>query len=215
MSDQKKKKTTDYYIFNALFHCRVPYLDQFSKEELRDRPLPTTFIPEVDRRVMNQMVDRMLTIAQMADMFARGARIQVLNPADTKTIYQYIYDHLAAWLDYSKRTVHNVAPPLEDLEKLDALAAAVYKHARHTMMTDIHDSPLVRALRSRNQLVKKPTLKPIENMTVPNGELAEPEKQVLPEHTSMAENFSRRLPRPSGDKAHIPVTGGPKWRMKS
>lgn len=124
-------KTSDWYIFEPIFMVRVPAEALRTENEVRVLGTHTTFNKRVDATLSRAMTTVYLNIARMADLFANGHPVSVVNHADCKTIFEYTQNHLDTWAKLLQGTVNRPHAPFDDLQKLDQFAASVFNHARH------------------------------------------------------------------------------------
>lgn len=146
----EEQRNTAYYLFSRVerYHCRLRGMDTRSVEHIRFFGTPTSGDPDYDREMRNEIVDRFLTIAEMACYFRDGITVRVKHRADTKKIYERITDHLIAWRDALSSLNHPQAP-IEDLLTLDEFAHKVYEHAKWHFKDPYTTSLLERAMNAR------------------------------------------------------------------
>lgn len=141
------QRTTAYYLFHNLFLCRVPNIQTMSSEYIRLHGMPSTGDPALDKHAAGEMVMRMITINRMMELVTSGARIEVVNKDDTKSIYEYITNHLTAWKTELRYTMGHPNPKVvRDLIEMDNFANLVYEHAKYHFSPDAIDSDLARKL---------------------------------------------------------------------
>ena len=126
---KESQRTTDWYIFNKLYMCMVKNIDSMSVDYIRMFGHPASGDDQSDRETANELVIRMLSIEQMAEYYKNGVTVQIVNPKDTKDIYERISAHLLAWKEMMRTSFNNRAAPVDDLLLLDKLATVVYSHA--------------------------------------------------------------------------------------
>lgn len=156
-----EKRDTRFYLFNKLFRCKVPNIQSMSVDYIRHHGMPTVGIPEYDRTMANELVDRMLSVAQMVDYHRRGVEVRVTTRDDTKEIYDVITNHLLAWKRALEATRHPIDAPIDDLIALDEFANVVYPHAQPFFTKEAVDSLLARRITgvskfSRDNLLAAP-----------------------------------------------------------
>lgn len=185
----ENQRDTRWYLWHPQFMCRVPNIQTMSAEYIKYFGMPSTGIDQYDRQTANEMIYRMLTVNEMVDFFAQGTSIEVCNRADTKTIYEYIKNHLMAWRQELENGFHIRNAPLEELQTLDKFAKVVYEHAQYHFDKPFVDSILARqmgTLVSANRdtiITKKP--KALQQAEAPVQPPA-----GAPGHVSMAEVFA-------------------------
>ena len=190
----KEQRGTEWYLFNSLFKCRVPFQQSRSIENIKHYGTPSSGDMSRDKETASELVMRMLTIDQMLTYYKNGVPITVVDRKDTKAIYDIIHNHLLAW----KNIFHNSLNPgdtqlLQDLVDLDAFANVVYAHAKFEMTKEFVDSVLAKRLGgamrvTRGNLFNKPSPLPNENKMTQEEILA----QRFPDRQSMGDIFARR-----------------------
>lgn len=140
----ESQRDTRWYLWNPMFMCRVSNIQSMSTDYIRHFGMPSSGIEEYDRQTANELVVRMLTINDMVEYFKNAVTIRVVNRADTKTIYEYISNHLQAWRRELENGFHTRGAPLEELQTLDRFANVVYEHAQWHF-----DKPFIESLFAR------------------------------------------------------------------
>lgn len=192
-----EKRDTRFYLFNKLFRCKVPNIQSMSPEYIRHIGMPTVGIPEYDRSMANELVDRMLSVAQMVDYHQKGVEVRVCNPADTAAIYDIVTNHLLAWKRALEATRHFVDAPIDDLIALDEFANIVHPHAKPFFTKDVMDSLLARRITSVSKFSRENVL-PAPKLEVKRSSetsAAQPEPSPEEGRESMAKVFAARRRR--------------------
>lgn len=184
------KRTTAWYIFFKKFRCQLPNIDTYSKDYVRNFGMPSSGDLAIDRQLANEIVDRLLSIAEIAEYHSSGTNIRVVHYEDTKEIYERITDHLNFWKKEMEDSYHPVTVPMEDLIKLDKLAAAVHPHAKYQFTTEIVESIMSRKM-SNMMRVSRRNIMGAAPTTAPAGEEAKPVDNTH-QHVSMAELFAEQ-----------------------
>lgn len=191
----ESERDTRWPIFNSLFYCRIPYLASRTVEDIKQFGMPISGDAAYDRQTANELVHRMITIAQMIDYYKRGVRVEIVDPAETKKIYEHISAHLTAWANVLEGSVNRGNAPIDDLLLMDNFANAIYAHAKYHFPKEQVDSVFARSLGGvlgmsrRNILGSKPVVK----------EEGREEPPAYPERRSFSEIFSqRRTTTPTG-----------------
>ena len=180
---KESQRTTDWYIFNKLYMCMVKNIDSMSVDYIRMFGHPASGDDQSDRETANELVIRMLSIEQMAEYYKNGVTVQIVNPKDTKDIYERISAHLLAWKEMMRTSFNNRAAPVDDLLLLDKLATVVYSHAGPLLTTTDVQSLLARRTGGVMSISRENIMKPLNDV----GEVET--KKVVPERVSMAEAF--------------------------
>lgn len=186
---------TDYYIFEKMFHCRVPFNQSRSVDHIKHFGTPTCGDPERDRATANELVDRMLTISRMVKYWKEGVHVYVKNRDDCKLIYEYISNHLQAWKNVLENSLNVGDAPIQDLIDLDQFASVVYSHAKYQFTQQWVEDVLQRRMSqvlnvSRSQLFvpKTPQVSP-EDTRSDEERLAE----QYPDRQALGDVFAKRL----------------------
>lgn len=192
-----EQRDTRWYLWNARFQCRVPFLQSQALASLKHFGLPTSGDTRLDRSMRDELVERALCIDEMVELFKQGVTVGVIQPKDTVKIYEHISAHLTKWKDLMMYRMNRGDAPIEDLVLLDQLAQAVYPHAQSQFGTDVVDSFLARNISSvmrfnRGEVFKPKHLAEVE-MTEEERERARLQSQ--PQRESMADIFSSFRPR--------------------
>lgn len=201
----ESQRDTRWWIWKKKFLCSIPNLQSMSVEYLQHFGMPVSGNPEYDRQIASELVQRMLTIAEMIEFFNNGVTVRVCNYKDTKEIYERISDHLNTWKQHLEESWHTKGAPIDDLILMDKFAVSVYKHAKYQFTQEIVDSLLAKRMStmfrvSRQQLMGDGPKPKIINA----GEKPEEkEEKKYPERTSMAEIFASH---------RALINGGAKWK---
>lgn len=198
-----EQRTSAWYLFHELFLCRVQRIQTLSLEEMREFGTPTSGDPEFDKQMRNERVDRMLPIcsssgSSMLDYWEQGVTVGIANEKDTKTIYEYISNHLEAWKTHLSVEINVRGAPLEDLVKLDKFANVVHKHARYHFTQEYVDSIMGRQIEAIPHAVQN-VLRPYEEVirigqpTVqPTADEAQKQlEEQYPNRVSLSDAFQR------------------------
>jgi hypothetical protein len=130
----EKCEDTTKLIFDHLFKCRVRGIDITSEDEMRAYGNYTTFDRGIDHALMDDIRIVYWPISRMADTFAEGAQVGIVDYKDTEIIYDYVTRHLNAWQRHLREGVNTGNAPLDDLLKLDRFANSVYEHAKYLLV---------------------------------------------------------------------------------
>ena len=137
MSKYTRKKVIEYSligkIFEQLFRIKVPLNSTMSAEWIRiNGGMYVTGSRYWDDKVNTQWQELYVTISKMVDYARQGVPIAVVNPSDTKNIYDNIQQYLEnAAYQFSKMYDPGAySETLQDLTDLDRLAQVVYNHAK-------------------------------------------------------------------------------------
>lgn len=121
---------TDHYIFVPIFMVTVPQEALRTEEEVRVLGTPTTMNRRIDAVLSRQRTTTYMNIAKMATLASKGWAIGIVKHEDCKTIYDYVQNHLDAWVQLLGHSIHRPNAPYEDLYILDQFAQQIFQHAR-------------------------------------------------------------------------------------
>lgn len=203
----ESERTAAWYIWNKLFRCRVNAFKARSIEHVEHFGVPASGDPLYDQAMMQEEVQRMLTINQMVEFFRQGLTVGVCDHKDTVKIYEHISAHLIEWKNKLEHGWHTRNAPIEDLILMDKFATAVHKHARHQFTREMVDSIIARRMgstlrRSRDTILGNGPKAEVINK-IEGEEKKEEEGPKFPERQSMADIFAA--------KSDV-INGFPKWR---
>ncbi|MBE0438212.1 MAG: hypothetical protein IBX57_00400 [Gammaproteobacteria bacterium] len=151
----KKNHSTAHILFKYYYKVYIPQAHLYSKEYITTFGIPTSGDREVDRNLANAKTLTQMTIVEMAEYLDEGANLTLEEPEKSVEIYKVVKDHLSNWQRLINNPYEEVEVPVEDLRKLDALAAEVFKIARIYMKEEPTGSKLfdnLNALTSRRFL---------------------------------------------------------------
>jgi len=138
-------------IFQYYIDCLIPQLYLIDQSFAEQFGLQTSMDEAVDSGRMNAPVMARLTVAQMADKTRQGAQIALLNPEDSKQIYEWIRDHVSDWHDALLMDPNRRDAPVEDLAILEEFAEQLFPMARLYMESQPTSSKLFNALERMNK----------------------------------------------------------------
>lgn len=199
----ENERDTRWYLWNPKFLCKIPLIQTMSVEYLQHFGMPSSGDKVLDNIAANELVHRMFTINDIVEHHRLGHRVGVVRAEDTKTIYEYVSNHLNAWKQKLEQELNTRAAPIDDLVALDQLAVAVYKHARHQFTREYVDSVLARRISSTLRVSRDRILKPRAPEAVTINGIEEVKQEKLPEHDSLADLFLGKQAR---------IQGAPRWR---
>lgn len=202
-----EQRGTAYWIFEELFVCQIPYIQMLDLEELQEYGMPTSGDASYDYGTANEMRQIMIPISEMVKYYAKGVQVYVVDPADTKRIYERISDHLIAWKEKLSKSLNMSGAPLEDLKLMDQFANAVYEHAKYQFTDDTISSLLSRQVDPRHHDLNR-LIANIEGPILTAEEVQkQEEEEKYPQRESLADFFQPyRNAKPLAKKT---VSNGP------
>lgn len=223
---QEEQLDTRHYIFNMLFHVRIPYIQMLSIQEIKDFGMSHCGVASFDKQTANEHRDIMIPIAKMAEYFKNGAQIYIPLESDIKLIYEHITNHLNAWKNEIRNNLHIGSAPIEDLKLLDQFGNAIYEHAKYQFTDEIVGSltgilpekfkrlsRVSQLLRTPDQINNQPkTISPGKNVTILGdvvNEFARPSEPVVQEREfPKRETLDKFLDNHQKNPSHLPSLNG-------
>jgi len=133
-----KEHTTSFKIFNYPFVCRIPMVNTMDEFTINEYGTFTSGNETTDMQIATELVENMITIADMAELHKNDVQFFIANPrVDAEKIYSIIVEHLKAWVTRSSVQINGPKPPIEDLILLDSLAAEIYKTSKIFMRSEV------------------------------------------------------------------------------
>lgn len=137
------KHSAAYKIFHYKFICSIAAMHLQRQEHLEVFGYVTSGDAKVDRALAHAEMHVQLTIAAMAQFYDEGIPFKLVDPKDSVKIYQTIHQHLMDWKQHIEFS-STFEAPIDELRKLDAVAAEVYGHARFHMQSAPYHGVLLR-----------------------------------------------------------------------
>lgn len=138
-------------IFLYYIDCFIPQMYLVDHAFVEQFGLQTSMDEAVDSGRMNAPVPARLTVAQMAEKARQGAQVALMNPEDSKQIYEWIRDHVSDWHDALLVDPNRRDAPVDDLAVLEEFAEHVFPMARMYMESQPTTSKLFNALEKMNK----------------------------------------------------------------
>lgn len=135
-----ENRDTRYDLWFIRYQCRVPFIQTLSIEQLEEDGLPTSGDKHHDHAMQWEPRLMSIPIHRMAELWAAGANIALINKTDAPKIFEAISKHLHAWKDHIANSYHPNKPPYEDLLVLDQFATIMYDHAKFAYDENIVDT---------------------------------------------------------------------------
>lgn len=180
--------TAAFKIFHYPYYCRVRGIHLVSETQLEIFGIVSSGNNSIDRAVAMEFIDCQLTIEQMAELFADGVSIQLSEPEKSVAIYEILKQHLEDHLNNVTYAVNMTKSPVEDLRKLEALAAEIYKIAR--MYRQVDDLSKTGVLGKLGGLGRA---RPMSRPMAPTKEADEPQKLADDMHAPVAQAIARQF----------------------
>lgn len=118
-------------IFDVYFWIRVPIIQVTSELYSRVYGRYITGDKTIDNKNMNEYQTVQATINTMIEHYKKGVMIKVVYDKDTKIIYEYIKNHIEAWISHLNSTLNVGDAPIDDLLEMDRFAKDIYEHAKY------------------------------------------------------------------------------------
>ena len=164
-------------IWENLYLVRMPSLDATSVDFLKAHGTYITGNKRIDQANVNSWLTTYINIAKMVELHKEGVTISVLNPGDTKRIYDSIEAHLLAWRSELEYGVNIGNAPVQDLMDMDRFANTVYHHAKYHITPEFIDSLFARRIQDRFKATPSKMLKPLLPDT-PNDNTQMPDRST-------------------------------------
>lgn len=140
-------------IFDDFYMIRVPAFATKSDIELRLFGTVYTGNPDIDKGHLDEIVTVMWSINRMVESSKKGIPIRVVNPTDTKKMFEAINKHLNAWKNYKETGININTIPYNDLIALDEFAGRLYEYVKFEYAEPVHqETTLDRYLKELNFL---------------------------------------------------------------
>lgn len=127
---RKKEHSAAYVIFHYYYRCYIPQSYLYSPDHIKEYGIMTSEDRNIDRALAQSQTLTRQTIAEMAELFDRGATITLEDPSQSAEIYTVLNEHLVTWVN-QVQSVNATEAPMQDLRKLEALAMEIYGIAKH------------------------------------------------------------------------------------
>lgn len=195
MADNEIIETPAYKIFHKIIMVYIPA--SYAYETIHQFVgTPVYQNAEQEVQAAEEMVLQQRNLADIIELWDRGARVIFKNKADTSKCYQWIRDHLNEYRNASSTGMYVRNIPLRDLEKMDQFAQALYRVARNTEDHDLREPPMKRAMQSlfANRIMTRqrpPSKKELEEKEPQSDDpKADPEKN---EHEPIVPDISKQV----------------------
>ena len=106
-------------IWNNIYPVRSRYIDSLSDASIKAFGLPYSGDAELDEENRNKLIDCMITIDYMVELYNKGINIIFKDNNDTAKIYNIVNNYLIAWSDKLHNSLNANDAPSEDLIMLD------------------------------------------------------------------------------------------------
>jgi hypothetical protein len=123
---EPSKRDNHWLLFNNIYEVRVNELAARSIDDIKEFGMLVTGRKDFDKNIEKREIHRYMKIPEMAELHNNGVGIYLVKGSDSKEIYQIIEKHLSTWIDFLDHQIGVGDAPIEDLQKLDKLAHALY-----------------------------------------------------------------------------------------
>lgn len=129
---KKVKKNHPYIeaIFSKLYKVKMRSIDTLSIEEQREYGTYVTGNAGLDKASLEAYTWPHITIEKMVDYFKEGIHVYLVNPDDSKAIYEAVCNHTSMWRNQLHMAYNMGEAPLEDLIAMEQFASAIYSRAK-------------------------------------------------------------------------------------
>jgi hypothetical protein len=118
--------TNCWRMFYELWNIEIPEVFCVSKAQLEQFGVPTSGDRAVDRTLAMERRGMYASIVSIALYLDEGAPITFVNRKDTVEMYKILKTHLEGWKWVVETQMNAPPPPIDDLQKLDKLASAIF-----------------------------------------------------------------------------------------
>lgn len=115
-----------YLLFNRRYLVKVRNIDIIDPEVAKHRGLPYTGIKSVDLEFANQLIDKYLTVAELAELYQRGISVRFPKKSDVEEMYTIICKHIHDFKTKINSSINVTNVPVEDLNLLSEFASKIY-----------------------------------------------------------------------------------------
>lgn len=184
------KHTAAFKVFKYTFLVTMAQVHLQDTNAVERFGYVTSGNPAVDRSVAQSMTQTQLTIAGMAMYLDQGVPFTLVDIRDSVKIYRIIQEHLNDWLSRLSTDVNAVTAPVNDLRKLDALAAEMHRIGGYYMAQE--KAPTNRLQSYIEQMVKsRGGVRRNAPKQVADGD--QPPPLAIPKHTPMGDSIAEHL----------------------
>lgn len=121
--------SVSYKVFHYYFRIRIPA--SFANEKQNQMlGTPVYEKPAMAEQAANEMVTREHTIAEMVELYSRGASIELVEPDKAVPIYSLLKEHLETMRARLNNRLHNQTVPITDIRNMDAFLEVLYPITR-------------------------------------------------------------------------------------
>lgn len=200
MYNKPAKIDTTVKLWDYLYKVRVPYLASRTVEDVREKGVVVTGIPEIDNDIQNQLLTTYISIAKMSVYFNEGIPIKLCDPKDARDIYESISLHIHSWKAQLERGINIGDAPIDDLILLDRFANSIYEHGKFEFTKDVLDSLMGKHMTglqrvSAANFFKSGAMDTLKAASETGGvtKINEIKEDTPPDRDSLAEFFKTRL----------------------
>ena len=197
-------RQTATFIFDDLYMLRVPSFATKSDIELRLFGTVYTGNPDVDKGHLDEIVTVMWSINRMVEGNKKGIPIRIVNPNDSKKMFEAINKHLNAWKNYKENGINITAIPYDDLVSLDQFAGYLYQYVKFEYAHPANvESSLDRYLKELNFINEQTLASILEKPKVVDNRpksWKEEDIQKLPERYIYGDYFKNSYDRDSNKR---------------
>lgn len=137
MSSLEQGYTARSIIFNKLYRVKMHNIDGYSREYIERYGLPTSGNRAGDRYFAEELIEKYLTIAQMAEFRKQGISLRVINSEDLVEMYKVIHRHIKDFNDKLEVSISYNKVPMEDLQVLSDFASEIYPLVANVLNKEI------------------------------------------------------------------------------
>ena len=156
-------------IWDRQYMVKLPTIAATSIAFLRNHGTYITGDPDIDRNAHLDTIVTYLNIDRMLEYWREGVSIRLMQPGDSKDIYDAIERHIMAWIEHLQFGLNTADAPIKDLIDLDQFASVVYPHAKSHISEAMLNNILGRKVETRFGFTMNSFLKPTNPTPLPEA----------------------------------------------
>jgi hypothetical protein len=117
-------------IWDNIYQVRMRAVDRLSTTDLQKFGIPTTFDPQLDRQLQNEIITIYLTIDAVFEHYRGHRHVVFAHNKDSESVYDIVNNYLRAWDTVMRDGVNVGGAPIKDLLELDEFAHKLFIQAR-------------------------------------------------------------------------------------
>jgi len=124
-------KSVAQKLFTFRYRAQISKVHLISEKEIAQFGTVSTGNKDVDRAMADEIVTATLTAPEMAEFLDNSVTFALCNTKDSVQIFRHLMELLKDWEERSRADLQEVKVPIEELVKLEKLAAHMYQSAKY------------------------------------------------------------------------------------